>query len=99
MNEQRTLTLQLVQSAVVEINGDLDDKVELAHGEDALLYGKDAPLDSLALVSLIVLLEEKAHDTFGKAVTIADDRAMSQFRSPFRSVGSLTDYVSALVAA
>ncbi|MGV3618486.1 MAG: acyl carrier protein [Fimbriimonas sp.] len=99
MNDPRFLSLQIVNAAVVEINEELDDKVELAHGEEALLYGKDAPLDSLALVSLIVLLEEKAHDTFGRTVTIADDRAMSQFRSPFRSVGSLTDYVCALVAA
>lgn len=98
MNDTRNLALKVVTDAIVELNDTFEEPVDLARGEEAPLYGRDGVLDSLALVSLIVLVEEKAHDTFGKPVTLADDRAMSQFRSPFRSLGSLTEYVLALAA-
>ncbi len=98
MSLTRDHSLQIVTNAVVELNPELDEPVDLALGEAAPLYGRDAPLDSLALVSLIVLVEEGVHDCVGRAVTIADDRAMSQYRSPFRTVGAFADYVTALAA-
>jgi acyl carrier protein len=55
-------------------------------------------LDSVNVVSLIVELEEQIDELCGVSITIADDLAMSQQRSPFRSVGSLADYIQGLVA-
>ncbi len=49
---------------------------------DTQLFGRGSKLDSLGLVNLIVLVEEKTADTFGKSVTIADERAMSQKEQP-----------------
>jgi hypothetical protein len=48
-------------------------------------------------VNLIVLVEEKTADTFGKSVTIADEKAMSQKNSPFRTVQNLADYLFSLL--
>src|SRR5919109_23019 len=50
-------------------------------------------LDSLGLVQLIVDLEQRVEETGGVTITIADDRAMSQRNSPFRTAGTLTDYI------
>ena len=50
------------------------------------------------MVSLIVELEEQIADHCDVAITIADDQAMSQQRSPFRTVGSLADYIQSLMA-
>ncbi len=61
------------------------------------LYGSDGTLDSLSLVRLAVELEEAISDEFGKDVSIVDDRAMSQKRSPFKTVGSLIDYLMLLL--
>ncbi len=61
------------------------------------LIGKQAVLDSLALVTLIVDLEQRVEETFGVALTLADDRAMSQKSSPFRTVGALVAYLEELI--
>lgn len=50
-------------------------------------------LDSLGLVTLIVDLEERLLDDLGIAVTLATGDALSRRHSPFRTVGTLSDYV------
>jgi ssRNA-specific RNase YbeY (16S rRNA maturation enzyme) len=51
----------------------------------------------MGLVTLITDLEESIEEKFGVSLVLADDRAMSQKRSPFRSVSSLTQYISSLM--
>lgn len=65
--------------------------------ESTRLIGRKSVLDSLALVTLIVNIEQKLIDDHDISVTIADERAMSQEKSPFRTVESLSDYVSMLI--
>ncbi len=98
MSNLRNTVLTLVTEAATELNPGLDEPIALELGEDAPLYGKEGVLDSLDLVSLILLIEEKATDELGKTVTLTSDRALSSHRSPFRTVGSVTDYVLALAA-
>ena len=63
---------------------------------DTVLVGKDAVLDSLGVVSLIVEVEQRLEGGHGISVTLANDKAMSQKNSPFRTVGVLTDHVMAM---
>ena len=63
---------------------------------DTVLVGKDAVLDSLGLVSLIVEVEQRLEGGHGVSVTLANDKAMSQKNSPFRTVAVLTDHVMAM---
>lgn len=65
--------------------------------ENTLLFGKGALLDSLALVTMVVDLEQRLEETFSITLTLADDRAMSQRNSPFRSIGALVDYLMQLI--
>ncbi|RME30560.1 hypothetical protein D6792_00480 [Candidatus Parcubacteria bacterium] len=65
--------------------------------ENTLLFGKGALLDSLALVTIVVDLEQRLEEEHGLTLTLADDRAMSQRNSPFRSVGALVDYLEQLI--
>jgi RNase H-fold protein (predicted Holliday junction resolvase) len=51
----------------------------------------------LALVSLIIEVEEKINDEFGVPITLADERALSQKNSPFLTLQTLTQYVSQLI--
>jgi hypothetical protein len=66
--------------------------------EATRLVGERAVLSSLALVSLIVEVEQTIEDEWGVALTLADERALSQQHSPFRSVGTLADWVDRLLA-
>ena len=49
------------------------------------------------LVALVVDLEEQLRDVFGKEITLADERAMSQEINPFSKVESLTRYIHLLL--
>jgi acyl carrier protein len=61
--------------------------------EETVLVGADAILDSLGVVSLIVEIEQRLEGHHGILVTLANDKAMSQRNSPFRTVGVITDHV------
>jgi D-alanine--poly(phosphoribitol) ligase subunit 2 len=66
--------------------------------ENTRLFGASGFLDSVGLVSLVLDVEQQVNDRWSLALSLADDRAVSQQRSPFRSVGSLADYVVMLAA-
>jgi acyl carrier protein len=66
--------------------------------EDTVLVGKDAVLDSLGVVSLIVEVEQRVEQGQNVSITLANDKAMSQRNSPFRTVAVLTDHLVAIVA-
>jgi acyl carrier protein len=89
--------MKVVLESVAELNLQLDASQQLQLTPDTQLFGRGSRLDSLGLVNLIVLVEEKAADTFGKSVTIADERAMSQKSSPFRTVRTLSEYLFGLL--
>ena len=61
------------------------------------LIGKKGILDSLGLVALIVSIEQKLLDDHGIVATIADERALSMEKSPFKTVGSLSEYIALLI--
>lgn len=65
--------------------------------ESTCLIGREAVLDSLGLVTLLVDLEQRLEEEHGLSLTLADERAMSQNNSPFRTIRSLADYISLLI--
>jgi acyl carrier protein len=67
-------------------------EAQLELSPTAPLFGPGSPLDSLGLVSLLIDIEEALGDQ-GHAITLSDARAMSQTRSPFRSVPALVAYI------
>ena len=70
---------------------ELDEAIELSM--DSKLFGGGGPLDSMALVNLVVDLEELIEDDYGKTITLADEKAMSRRTSPFSRVKNLIDYI------
>jgi len=65
---------------------------------DTRLLGRNAAIDSMALVNLILDVEDAVRARFGVGLTLANERAMSQTHSPFRTVGTLAEYVNLLLA-
>ena len=95
MNRQEVLAAAL--EAVAEYNEQLDEEHKLEVDPETRLLGKSSKLDSFGLVNLIIVVEEKLYEKFDKAITLADERAMSQEHSPFRSVQSLAEYAYTLL--
>jgi len=87
----------LIIESLKELNEELENEALNNPTKDTKLYGIEGCLDSLALVTLITDLEEKISDKFDKDITLADEKAMSQRNSPFRSVESLANYITKLL--
>ena len=88
----------IVENIISEVSNSIyTDNEEIVINENFVIYGDNSQLDSLALVSLIVAVEQNIEDEFGISITLADERAMSQENSPFRSVRSLADYVETIL--
>lgn len=88
---------QILFEVLDEINLELPSNRQLAKSLETVLFGKSGLLDSLGLVNFIVAAEEKIEETLGETVTLADERAMSHKNNPFKTVGSLVDYIAMLL--
>lgn len=90
-----------LEALVIEAARELAEQEELElPGEltrDTPLFGKGGLLDSMALVRLVVAVEQAIEDAYDVSVALADERAMSQTRSPYRTVGALADYARSLL--
>ena len=89
--------MPIVLKALRKLNQQLPDDRHIKISSDTILFGKEGELDSLELVTLIILVEDQIADKLGVEVTIADEKAMSLKNSPFRSVNTLSDYVDQLL--
>jgi acyl carrier protein len=88
---------QIVLDAMAAANQAREPHLQLRVEPDAPLFGAGSPLDSIGLVGLLVDIEDALRDR-GLEVELSDARAMSQTRSPFRSVAALVDYVMTSLA-
>ena len=80
----------------------VDDQAqtEIASMDEAFpLFGSDARLDSLDLVSVITDLEEALSDQLDYFLSLTDDAALSREISPFDTIGTLLDYCEELSGA
>jgi acyl carrier protein len=87
--------LEVVLQAMHATNQARDAASQLVVSADAPIFGPDSSLDSLGLVGLLLDVEEGLQ-AIGCDVVLSDERAVSQKRSPFRSVPSLVEYISTL---
>jgi len=65
--------------------------------EGFVLLGAGATLDSLSVVQYVLDVEQRLADKYRTLVSLTDEKAMSQRQSPFRSVGTLIDYLDSLL--
>ena len=97
INNVRCRALKVIYSVFDIHNSDEDSVGKLMPSEDTTLFGPGAVLDSFELVRVILSVERGVDEEFGVAVTLADEKAMSQRSSPFRSVHTLADYIVQLM--
>ena len=83
----------LISGCLVQLREDLSLPVLNAIQRETPLLGEGSDLDSMAIVHLIVDLEGRLLDSYGKNWILADERALSRKRSPFRTVGNLTEFI------
>ena len=95
--EDRERVTRSLFGVIDEFNETLPPAIKLNKALDTILYGKNGTLDSLGLVNLIVAAEQRIEEDFGIPISLADERAMSQEKSPFRTVDTLVNYIALLL--
>ena len=93
MEHNRDAISAIIKDAIIELNEELDYDHLRAPSDATVLFEGDDSLDSLSLVSLIVDIEARVGDNFEVDVVLASEKAMSMQNSPYRNVGSLTQFV------
>jgi acyl carrier protein len=84
---------KVIFNSIEELNSNQDETIIVNEGLQTVLYGKDSRLDSIGLVNLIVLVENNIEDEFGTSLSLTSEKALSQKRSPFHTIESLTEFI------
>jgi acyl carrier protein len=85
--------IEIIYRALRSLNEELCEDKRVALAAETKLFGPEASLDSLSLVSVIVDVESGVADELGREVSLTDDEAMSQPISPFSDVNALANYI------
>jgi D-alanine--poly(phosphoribitol) ligase subunit 2 len=85
----------IIYNCIEEINQ--ENGIKISKEIHTKLFGRESELDSLGLVDLIVRIEDSINDKYDVSISIADEKAMSQKHSPFRSIETLVDYILVLL--
>lgn len=89
--------LSIIYEAFDEINLDLEKGDQIIKSEQTVIFGPESKIDSMGLVNLITIIEERLEEKTGKFISIADERAMSLVSSPFKNVTTLNKYIESLL--
>jgi acyl carrier protein len=88
---------EIILDAICELNETLDTPLQAELVNNCNIYSQETDLDSMALVTLIVNIEQKIEDEYGVSVILANEKAMSQRNSPFKNVEALTIHAQQLI--
>ena len=86
-----------IYKSIDEVNSQMSKDEQLIKSPDTVLYGESSLIDSIGLINIIVTVEQNIEDDFEKSITLADQKAMSQKQSPFKTVVSLAKYIQILI--
>ena len=85
-----------IENALAELNLQLPPAAQLEVSPDAILLGPDGRLDSLGLVNLILLIEERMANELGAAISLTDENTLSRPEAVFRDVQTLARHILAI---
>lgn len=85
--------LAIIYAAMESLNEEFDEAGKIALEPDTKLFGADAMIDSLSLVSVIIDVESGASDRLSFPVVLTDDRAINEAVSPFTDPDALANYI------
>ncbi len=88
---------QVIFSVIDDVNQLLPKEQQLNKSKDSFLFGAEGELDSLGFINLIVAVEMKIEEVFGVTISLVDQEASYQEDTPFKTVGTLVNYVSLVI--
>jgi len=91
--------MKSIEKIVLSVVGSLGEELEIENLKDPILTTKlfSKNLDSMGVVLLVAELEDEIAEEYDLDIAIADERAMSQKTSPFKSIVTLIKYLELLI--
>jgi hypothetical protein len=97
MNKEKLIDVILTELKVICKENDIDSGYI---DGDTMLFGGTALIDSLALVGLIIKVEEYVFENTGKEIQVIDEEAIiTDSTTPFRNAVTLSELVLAKLYA
>ena len=87
----RDRIIKLVYESITELNEQRDPALRLKCAPDTPL-GDSSGLDSLSMVNLIALIEEKVEEAFNRTLVLFDSTE-DDTSNPLESVGTLAEFI------
>jgi len=91
MDNNKNEIIKIIIKVASNIVGTENDKNRFDSNSN--IFGENAPFDSLEFVNLIVGVEQDIEENYNMSITLADEKAMSEKENPFKTIGSLADYI------
>jgi D-alanine--poly(phosphoribitol) ligase subunit 2 len=91
------ILVDFIYPALDEVIGMKENASYIEKSENTALFGDNSVLKSLELVSFIVLVEERINEKLEFGITLTSERAMSRSSTPFRTTGTLAEFVKELL--
>lgn len=91
--------VQTIIAATRELAAEQGIEIDRPLDVNTRLFGEGGLLDSMALVSLVIAVEQTLEEQHDVAVALADEKALSQRSSPYRTIGTLAAYAAQELAA
>ncbi|MTJ28992.1 MULTISPECIES: hypothetical protein [Aphanizomenonaceae] len=93
LDVNREEVVKIIKKAFQEVGDKSNINLPENIDEKMRILGGNSPFDSMHVVNIIVIIEEYIADTFDLNITLANEHTMSQGKSPFLSISTLTDYI------
>jgi acyl carrier protein len=88
----RDKVLEILKAAVSDLNEELQYESLENPDEATILFGGDDGIDSLSLVRLVIDVEQRLKEELNLVASLADEKAMSARRTPYRTIATLADF-------
>jgi acyl carrier protein len=95
LTSPQEVAAELIYPVIDELRSDF--KADLPKEPGTPLLSEGTVLDSLSLVALLVCVEERIESETGHKLRLVNEKALSPSASPFRTLGSLADFVYELL--
>ncbi len=92
----KTEILNLMYEVIDSLNSQFAGEKIIEKQPSTVLFGKNAVIDSLELINLIVLVEQKIEEHFNVHIILADERTLQMHSNPFENIHSLVKYIENL---
>ncbi len=89
MTDTNDLFLEIIYSAIKEVNKQQPPEYQLNLDKNEFLISDKSSLDSLGLITLLINIEEKISKKFKINLNLLDEELISEKNTPFETLASL----------